>query len=231
MKRFVLLLLAAVASTACNDTDGDYPAVLSFATVQFADNAGKDYYFVKDDGITLYPGDKSRIGGYAPEQGERVVVYYNFLKDPATGYDRNIALYAVNDIRMGQTAIVTTQEELDKLGDAKTDYDPYYCQLTEKYINFRIGYYAADPSEHAFTLIRNEVAELASEPTESGYLHLELRHEDNGDHPARAWREWLSFPLDTFRDALEGMKGVVIRIETPGYGTQYIRLEAPAKDI
>lgn len=231
MKRFVLLLLAAVASTSCNDTDGDYPAALSFATIQTIGDRASDYYFVKDDGVTLYPGDKSRIAAYAPEQEARVVVYYNFLKDPATGYDKNIALYAVNDVRIGRTAIVTTQEELDKLGEAKTDYDPFYCQLTDKYINFRIGYYAADPSKHAFTLIRNEVAEPASEPTEPGYLHLELRHEDKGDHPARAWREWLSFPLDTFRDALEGMKGVVIRIETPGYGTQYIRLEAPAKGI
>lgn len=231
MKRFVLFLLASVALASCNDTDGDFPAVLSFATVHTAGETRSDYYFVKDDGITLYPGDKSRVAGYAPAQGTRVVVYYNFLKNPATGYDRNIALYAVNDVRIGDTAIISSQEELDKLGDAKTDYDPYYCQMTDKFFNFRIGYDADDPSKHTFTLIRNEVSEPASAETEPGYLHLELRHDDDGDHPGYAWREWIAFPVDTFREALEGMKGVVIRIETAGYGTQYIRLEAPVKEI
>lgn len=234
MKRFALFLLAIVTAlgfASCNDTDGDYPAVLSFVTVQTSEADASAYYFVRDDGTTLYPGDKSRIPGYSPEQDARAVIYYNLLQTPAAGYSHNIAPYAVSDVRIGHTSIVTTQEELDALGHAKTDFDPSYCQLTERFFNLRIGYFASLPAQHTFALIRNDVPDTASGQTESGYLRLELRHNAGNDPAGYFRRDWISFPVDPFREALEGVKGVLIRVETVGYGTQYIRLELPEKGL
>ena len=72
MKRFGLFLLVTMAAaifTSCNDSDGDYPRLSAFATVKPLEN--NDFFVVLDDGKTVYPGDKSRIGSYKAEEGQR----------------------------------------------------------------------------------------------------------------------------------------------------------------
>ena len=74
MKRFGLFLLVTMAAaifTSCNDSDGDYPRLSAFATVKPLEN--NDFFVVLDDGKTVYPGDKSRIGSYKAEEGQRVI--------------------------------------------------------------------------------------------------------------------------------------------------------------
>lgn len=73
MKRFGLFLLVTMAAaifTSCNDSDGDYPRLSAFASVKPLEN--NDFYVVLDDGKTVYPGDKSRIGSYKAEEDQRV---------------------------------------------------------------------------------------------------------------------------------------------------------------
>ena len=121
MKRFGLFLLVTMAAaifTSCNDSDGDYPRLSAFASVKPLEN--NDFYVVLDDGKTVYPGDKSRIGSYKAEEDQRVVIYFNLLNNKVEGYDYNMALYYIQDIYSGGTKVVTTQEELDALEDDKT---------------------------------------------------------------------------------------------------------------
>lgn len=120
MKRFGLFLLVTMAAaifTSCNDSDGDYPRLSAFASVKPLEN--NDFYVVLDDGKTVYPGDKSRIGSYKAEEDQRVVIYFNLLNNKVEGYDYNMALYYIQDIYSGGTKVVTTQEELDALEDDK----------------------------------------------------------------------------------------------------------------
>lgn len=111
MKRFGLFLLVTMAAaifTSCNDSDGDYPRLSAFASVKPLEN--NDFYVVLDDGKTVYPGDKSRIGSYKAEEDQRVVIYFNLLNNKVEGYDYNMALYYIQDIYSGGTKVVTTQE-------------------------------------------------------------------------------------------------------------------------
>ena len=88
MKRFGLFLLVTMAAaifTSCNDSDGDYPRLSAFASVKPLEN--NDFYVVLDDGKTVYPGDKSRIGSYKAEEDQRVVIYFNLLNNKVEGYD------------------------------------------------------------------------------------------------------------------------------------------------
>lgn len=117
MKRFGLFLLVTMAAaifTSCNDSDGDYPRLSAFASVKPLEN--NDFYVVLDDGKTVYPGDKSRIGSYKAEEDQRVVIYFNLLNNKVEGYDYNMALYYIQDIYSGGTKVVTTQEELRRAG-------------------------------------------------------------------------------------------------------------------
>lgn len=107
MKRFGLFLLVTMAAaifTSCNDSDGDYPRLSAFASVKPLEN--NDFYVVLDDGKTVYPGDKSRIGSYKAEEDQRVVIYFNLLNNKVEGYDYNMALYYIQDIYSGGTKVV-----------------------------------------------------------------------------------------------------------------------------
>ncbi len=88
--------MAAAIFTSCNDSDGDYPRLSAFASVKPLEN--NDFYVVLDDGKTVYPGDKSRIGSYKAEEDQRVVIYFNLLNNKVEGYDYNMALYYIQDI-------------------------------------------------------------------------------------------------------------------------------------
>ena len=174
MKRFGLFLLVTMAAaifTSCNDSDGDYPRLSAFASVKPLEN--NDFYVVLDDGKTVYPGDKSRIGSYKAEEDQRVVIYFNLLNNKVEGYDYNMALYYIQDIYSGGTKVVTTQEELDALEDDKTSFKEAF--LNSNYLNVWVGFNACDLTKHTFLLVRNNVTEIAPEYTEEGYLNLEPR--------------------------------------------------------
>jgi len=109
MKKFGLFLIAAIAVTAftsCNDDDGGEPLRTLITTVRTLD--GGDYYFQRDNGETLYPGNKSRVPGYKPDpdKTQRVIIWFT-LQNGIADYDYNIDLYFVENIYTGTSEIVT----------------------------------------------------------------------------------------------------------------------------
>lgn len=227
MKRTGLFLLAALAASGlqgCNDSDGDYAGHWAFTTVCPLEKG--DYYFLLDDDSTLYPGDKSRIGAYQAREDQRAIVFFNFLHESVAGYDRNIALYDIQEIDSGQTLLVETQEQADALPDTRTSF--IGARLNRNYLNLGIGFNASDLSKHRFMLVRNTVAEIDPENRAEGYLNLELRHDDGGDsgrdHPER----YVSFRLgDDFKALLVGQQGIILRVNTRMNGIRHIRIELP----
>ena len=223
MKRFGLFLLVTMAAaifTSCNDSDGDYPRLSAFASVKPLEN--NDFYVVLDDGKTVYPGDKSRIGSYKAEEDQRVVIYFNLLNNKVEGYDYNMALYYIQDIYSGGTKVVTTQEELDALEDDKTSFKEAF--LNSNYLNVWVGFNACDLTKHTFLLVRNNVTEIAPEYTEEGYLNLELRRDAHGDEGGYNYDRYVSFKLDSFKEDLEGKKGIILRVNTRMNGVKYIKI-------
>ena len=216
------MTMAAAIFTSCNDSDGDYPRLSAFASVKPLEN--NDFYVVLDDGKTIYPGDKSRIGSYKAEEGQRVVVYFNLLNNKAEGYDYNMALYYIPDIYSGETKVVTTQEELDELADYNTSY--MGARLNNNFLNVGVGFNATDLSKHTFLLVRNDVTEIAPEYTEDGYLNLELRRDAHGDKGGYSYDDrYVSFKLDAFKEDLEGKKGIILRMNTRMNGVIYRMIE------
>ena len=235
MKKFGLFLIAAIAVTAftsCNDDDGDYPRNNPLiTTVRTLD--GGDYYFQRDNGETLYPGDKSRIPGYKAEDKQRAIIWFNLLSG-IQGYDYNIALYAVDNIYTGTSEVVSTPERLEELGDDPTGYPTAYenyFNLSKEWLTVYALYAVTDNSKHSFSVIVNDVPEV--EPTaESGesdenYLDVELRHNADGDLSGVDRGYYLSFDLSGIAERLEGKKGITLRIKTRENGTKYLKLDLP----
>ena len=213
MKKFGLFLIAAIAVTAftsCNDDDGGEPLRTLITTVRTLD--GGDYYFQRDNGETLYPGNKSRV----------------------PGYDYNIDLYFVENIYTGTSEIVTDAARLEELGSAKTGFQSNTFNLTKEWLTFYALYPVSDNSKHTFTVIVNEVKDEGekgdggaeqSEAAETDYLQLELRHNPGGDTQGYTDGYYVSFDLTPLAERLEGKKGVVLHIETNKNGPQEIKLD------
>ena len=76
---------------------------------------GGDYYFQRDNGETLYPGNKSRVPGYKPDpdKTQRVIIWFT-LQNGIADYDYNIDLYFVENIYTGTSEIVTDAARLEE---------------------------------------------------------------------------------------------------------------------
>ena len=215
MKRFgfiTLAVLTAVFFSSCNDSDGDYASSWAFASAETLSN---DYYFVLDDDKTVYPSDKSRVAGYKPEDDQRVIIFFNLLKTGVEGYDYNIALYDVRNIYTGETRIVTTQEEVEELPD-----------VTLENGAVEIDFNASDLSKHKFLLVRNDFTQIDPDNKKEGYLNLELRH-DAGTDTSGVYSyddRYVSFKLDQFKEDLEGMNGIILRMNTRQNGVIYLQI-------
>ncbi len=220
MKKLLSLLFATTVLggfVACNDNDSDYPSTYSFVTEHLIGANPSDYYFVHDNGESLYPGDKKRLPGYQAQEGRRAIIYYNLLKTAQAGYDHNISLYAVeHSIRTGVSTVVASEEELLALGSAPTSFN-VQTFTTPLYFNICLGYIGSRADQHRFTLVRKNYAD-AQTADDDEFLRLELRHDDNDDNRGTECWEWLSFPIAPFAAELAGKRGTIVEIETRGNG-------------
>ena len=158
MKKFGLFLIAAtlvMAFVSCNDDDSK-PLRTLITTVRTLDSG--DYYFQRDNGETLYPGNKSRVPGYKPDpdKTQRVIILFT-LENGIANYDYNIDLYAVENIYTGTSEVVTDAARLEELGSAKTGFQSNTFNLTKEWLTFYALYPVSDNSKHTFTVIVNEV--------------------------------------------------------------------------
>lgn len=227
MKKLGFILLAALGAAvllpSCNDSDGDYPSYYAFSTVKPLEN--NNYFFELDNNKTIYPGDKTLVGAYSFEEGQRAIIYFNYLDMKTDGYDKTAKLYSIREILSGQTGIAATEEELKAFGEDKTSYyhEMGVPELNKNYLNIEIGFFAGDLSKHKFTLVRND----ATDPAESveGYLNLELRHDAGGDNSGYDLMEFISFDMEQFKADMEGKKGIIVRFSTRINGVKYIQID------
>lgn len=234
MKKFGFLLLAALLAAfapACNDTKGDYPGYTLITTIHKLDNNG--FYFQRDNGQTLYPGDLTRVPGFVPDENvsRRAIIWFNLLEEPAAGYDYNIALYGLDYIYAGTSQVVNTQEELDQLGNDPTSFmTDYlaYSNFTPEWLTLYVGYPVTNNSKHTFTLAVNNVE--APEETYEGYLDVELRHNAGGDLYGITYWSYISLDVTPLAQLLDGKKGITLKILTQQNGTKYLRFDLPAAD-
>ncbi len=202
---------------------------------------------VRDDGETLYPGDKvPRPGSYKPEpdKTQRVVIWFNLLQNGSGRITiTTSALYYVDrtSTRAALRRVVTDpSSELDALGRRQNRLpggNPF--NLTTEWLTFNALYPGSDSSKHTCTVTVNEVND-DGEPADGGAtnspkrpkritLQLEMRHNPGGDTQGDTDGYYVSFNLTPLAERLEGKKGVVLHIETNKNGPQEIKLDLPQK--
>ncbi|MDE6507615.1 MAG: NigD-like protein [Alistipes sp.] len=220
MKKIGLLLLAAVAATgfvSCNTTKVDQPSNMSFVTVHTSWLG--DYYFETDTEKRVYPGDKSRVQGYEPKEGQRALITFNVLDTPMPGYDYNVAVYGIGNIPSSVARVVTDEAELETLKDDAAEFRG--GRLLGHWATMIVRYEASDLSKHKFSLIVNQ-----AEPsqTNEGYLDVELRHDNGGDTPGMLYDTYVSFDMQEIEELLAGQKGITLRFNN-GAAPDYAKLD------
>lgn len=226
MKKIGLLFLTALVAftlPACNDDEGDYPYIYGIITTVHT-LGEEEYYFERDNGQTLYPSEKP--SHYEATEGSRAIIYFDLQDDNISDYDYNIRLFRVEDIYTGPSKVVTTQEELDQLGNDGAGFPTAYWQyfnLTKKWLTLYLLYPVTDNEKHEFAVVVNKVSE--PEQSEEGYLNLELHHSAGGDVAGYTQGYYVSFDLETIAPELDGKKGIILRIDTRENGTKYLKLD------
>lgn len=238
MKKFGLLLIAAmavIAFTSCNDdSDGDYPRytplITTVHTIGGEDGErSTEYYFQRDNGETLYPGDKSRVPGYKGKERQRAIVWFNLLSQKVEDYDYNIALYAVDEIFTGTSKVVETEDELKALGTAPTGFNNRedFFNLSKEWLTFFALYSVRDNSKHTFTLVVDKSGTTEFKESAEGYLDVVVRHDAGGDTNGYDTGFYISFDLTALAGELEGKKGINLLLPTRDNGDKEIKLDLP----
>lgn len=221
MKKHLFILFAALITAAllpsCNDSEGDYPEYWSFATVKTLDN--NDYYFLLDDQKTAYPGDKTRIAGYEAKDGQRTVIYFNILPVQKQDYDNNIELYSIENILTKDAVTITTQEEMDEIGDDRIRVIKAW--LAGQYLNITFEFPTSGSTKHFINVIENKLT--PSETATEGYLSLEFRHNAYNDTHGLLSSGIASFKIDQL-DTLTD-KGISLRIKNLQGEISYLQIE------
>lgn len=230
MKKIGFILLAAVAAislSSCNETDnGDYANSSAFALVKVI--AGNDYYLLLDNGKTVFPSDKTRVGAYEAKDNQRVITYLNLLDTKVDGYDYSAAIYLIQNIYSNAARIIDQQADLNLLGKDKVDVivQPNVQPIANrKYLMLPVAYYVNNNSKHKFDLIINKVEEPGTKFED--YLSVELRHNADGETQGGVGQYWISFDLAALQAEMVGMKGLTLRVESINSGTRYVKIELP----
>lgn len=234
MKKHLFIAIMALTTisllNACNDDSNDNSRLdYNAAMVTVKPLTAGEYYFVLDNEKTLYPTNKDYVGRYDSEEGQRAIVEFGSML-PTTGeYDYNIVLYRINDILTKAPKVVTTQEELDKIGDDRLDiirdrYNDDQIWISGGHLNIQFALLAAPGSKHEMNLIVNQVE--ASTPREEGYTDVEFRQKATPHSSNNYQKAWVSFRLGDLDPALSGSKGLNVRVRTTQGEIEYYKVEA-----
>lgn len=196
------MMWVAPMLTACDDDD-DFSYYTDMATV--ADEDGQ-WILQSDNGGKLIPEDASLIKAHnAEKDGQRIIAAFNFT-DERNGSNR-IKLYDVYRV-LTKNVYKLTEAKEDSIGN-----DPIAITKlfkSQDHLNIRFVYEGnASGIAHFINLVTTDQSTI----DDKGLLYMELRHNNEGDHPRFRQAGWAAFPLKSIPGYEEGkIKGVKIKV-------------------
>lgn len=211
---FLFLALIFIPSLqSCLDDDDKY--YLALATFRVAED--EHPYFVLDDGETMYPNNRlfKKI-----EDGQRVYVHFDILKEEVEGYDYHIEIRGIVEV-LTKDVIVMTDETSNNIGDDPINITGAW--FGDGYLNVEFVFMGTSSPEerHMVNLVHNNTTGANDENTEEGFINLEFRHNAYEDQPLERLRGIVAFK-GPFGD--EEDKGLIIRYNSIYDGVKYLKI-------
>lgn len=187
-----LAMFVAIGLQSCDDSDdyslGDF--WVDIATIE-TDNNSSAYWFILDDGTTLWPA-ASDIQ-YLPEKGQRIILNYSILSDQKDGFDHYIRINYIWNILTKKT-IVLTATNADSIGNDPVKINDMWIGNHYLNVDFSFNYGGIRP--HAINLVENS---LIPDP-QDGKIHLEFRHNAYGSTSNRLYDGLVCFDLKPYQN-------------------------------
>ncbi len=170
---FLLPALALLSLAACdNDSDGDYYTGIALVSVMPLENGS--YYFQQDNGQSIYPSINLVSNYKIQQKDQRAFIYYKLLNAQEIGYDYNIKLYGIENILTKDILIISSQDELDKIGDDPINITKAW--VGDGYLNVCFQFpFTPESKPHYINIIQNKIDNSSISNFEDGIV-LEFRH-------------------------------------------------------
>ncbi len=207
MKKMVWVIMAVVLLISCKDDNDSYynDSNVDIATVENPDNATKFYLRLDNDKV-LYTSINELVN-YIPKDGQRVIVKYLVLSD--TTDTTQIQLLDVYQV-LTKDVFKIKPEEQDSIGDDKINILNIW--IGSDYLNVEFDYPGYN-MVHFINLVSD-----STKTYDDDKIHLEFRHNANGDYPSYAKWGMASFRLNYLKSIVSA-DSVNIVIHTNEYGT------------
>ncbi|MDR2038848.1 MAG: NigD-like protein [Bacteroidales bacterium] len=200
-----LVALAPVFFISCNDDKDDNTYGISVGMVENPD--GKNQFFIDTDKGNRLFVKESRVP-YTPKDSQRVVTRFVILseKEAGSGYNYDVALFDYYNILTKNIFNITSATQ-DSIGNDPISISDVW--VSNDYLNVEFNYLGYSRS-HFINLVSD------SEKTyDDGKVHLEFRHNANGDMANRWFWGIASFNLKTLQE--EGKTSLDLVIHNQNY--------------
>ncbi|MFI3298915.1 MAG: NigD-like C-terminal domain-containing protein [Rikenellaceae bacterium] len=232
MKKIFLFALSAMfLTTSCNRNndfrfDFEYPDLYCFATVvavdaqpatdsdQDGDENIADIYFRLDSQETFIVTENvSKTNLDDLEVGKRVITGVTLTDKSDSSYNYTAKLFEVVDVLVGQSLTITDEQQSDSIANHQLSYIAKDITLTLGYLNLLTGVVTEKQDDIKFYLVDNQCGE------KDAYLYLELRY-DSASQEGKGTKveQYVSFDMESYREQLEGKKGVILSVNTEKSG-------------
>lgn len=203
MKKFALLSLVVLLFVACDNDDdtSNLEQYVDIATVENPDQV-TDFIFVLDDSTRIKTSN-SLIPYYRPKDGQRLIVNYSLLyKTPdSLGYAYKAQINDIYEI-LTKGIFNITPETQDSIGDDYVYIDRMW--IANRFLNVEFVYPGYNKM-HYINLVYDSTKTYTD-----GKVHLEFRHNSNGDYPSYNKYGIVSFNLSSLEtNAVDSVQLVV----------------------
>lgn len=191
MKKMIVIICLAVFLISCTDKEDTYVdnSIVSVATVENPENLN-NFYLILDNNERLYIS-VSDLKYYRPKDGQRIIAKYKILSSPRADestYKHGIQLLDSYEI-LTKDIYRIKPEEQDSIGNDRINVRGLW--IGNNFLNVEFDYPGNNRSHSinlVFDSLRNDT---------DGKIHLEFRHNANGDYPSYSKWGIVSFRLNT----------------------------------
>lgn len=216
----VITLISIPFLSSCLDDDKETP-FLGIGTIEVIE--GNDYYFLLDNGETIFPGDTTSLYKYQVEGGKRVIVYFYKINEDVSGYTYNGKILHVEDI-LTKDIIPLTENIADSIGDDRVDIQNVWFAGNCLNVEFKIQGTRYPDQKHMVNLVRNMMKDRERNIDEDGYEVLEFRHNAYDDSPVQVLDGIVAFK-QPFVYEEQNVRGLKIKYNSIYEGVKYRIIE------
>lgn len=193
MKKLLIFSFVIMMFTACRDEAYSPGYSINYATIENPNQRNAFYFVTDNDNKCMFTAASNLYQYYRPKHRQRAIISYTILNEKPADHTYH------HDVRLNDIINIPTKEvyyvssgTLDNIGDDVIRVNDMW--ICDDFLNVNFEYQGMD-QVHLVNLVYNPVKTYADEK-----LHLELRHNCNGDQPSYRKKGVVAFDLLTLKN-------------------------------